>query len=283
MEAVPSPLQRRDAVPKLLCPRSSQKRHAEVPALAPRKALKVSASSTAQWVVEAQAAIQHGAALLRANLKESVAQGEATEAAMEQAEGEEPTPHEAEAPWSAEVEDLCLRHADAKAEAAVVWEQATPLAARIKELEEELTWLAGERDTFRSQAKEAKASAKAIAGQLVTKQGLEKEVSWAAEASIAVQVVLEAKIGEHNALQSAARAACEALERALAVISSHYTGVDLEAISDGYVLAEDDEEADEEITKLMEVAKGPGTALAKLFEEEVVPPTPSTDAGDPEP
>ena len=72
------------------------------------------------------------------------------------------------------------------------------------------------------------------------------------------------------------------IKRALAVVASHYTGVDLEAISDGYVLAEDDEEADEEVMKLEEVAKAPGTALASLFEEEVVPPTPSIDAGDPE-
>ena len=132
-----------------------------------------------------------------------------------------------------------------------------------------------------------------------------------------MQAVLEAEIGEHNTLQSATRTVCEALEvegiesgsslrsrltalsgqvrerlrgalhmgikRALAIVSSHYAGVDLEAISDGYVLAEDDEEADEEVTKLMEAAKGPGTALAKLFEEEVVAPTPSADAGDSEP
>ena len=132
-----------------------------------------------------------------------------------------------------------------------------------------------------------------------------------------MQAVLEAEIGEHNALQSTARTAYEALEvegvesgsslgsrlialsgqvrerlrgalhtgvkRALAVISSHYAGVNLEAISDDYVLAEDDKEADEEVMKLMEAAEGPGSALAKLFEEEVVPPTPSTDAGDPEP
>ena len=32
----------------------------------------------------------------------------------------------------------------------------------------------------------------------------------------------------------------------------------------------------------MEAAEGPGMALAKLFEEEVVPPTSSTDAGNPE-
>ena len=62
------------------------------------------------------------------------------------------------------MEDLRLRCADMKAEAATAWEQAGPLVARIKELEEELTRVAGERDTFRSRAKEATVSAKAIAG-----------------------------------------------------------------------------------------------------------------------
>jgi len=72
---------------------------------------------------------------------------------------------------SAEVEDLRLGCADMKVEAATAREQAAPLAARIEELEEELTRVAGERDTFRSQAKEATASAKAIARQLGTEQG----------------------------------------------------------------------------------------------------------------
>ena len=132
-----------------------------------------------------------------------------------------------------------------------------------------------------------------------------------------MQVVLEAEIEGHNTLWSTARTTCEALEvegvqsgsslgsrlialsgqvrerlrgalhtgvkRALAVIASHYIGVDLKAISDGYVLPDDDEEADGEVAKLMEAAEGPSTVLAKLFEEEVVPPTPSADAGDPEP
>ena len=69
------------------------------------------------------------------------------------------------------------------------------------------------------------------------------------------------------------------VKRALAVVSSHYADIDLEAVSDGYVVAE---EAEEEVMKLEEAAKAPGTALASLFEEEVVPPTPSADAGDPE-
>ena len=71
----------------------------------------------------------------------------------------------------AEAEDLLLCCADMKAEAATAREQAAPLVARIKELEEELTWVAGERDTFRSRAEEVTVSAKAIAGQLGTEQG----------------------------------------------------------------------------------------------------------------
>ena len=35
--------------------------------------------------------------------------------------------------------------------------------------------------------------------------------------------------------------------------------------------------------KLIEAAEGLGTTLAKLFEEEVVPPLPSADAEGPEP
>ena len=69
------------------------------------------------------------------------------------------------------MEDLRLRCADMKVEAATAREQATPLATRIKELEEELTRVAGEQETFRSRAEEATASAKAIAGQLGAEQG----------------------------------------------------------------------------------------------------------------
>ena len=146
---------------------------------------------------------------------------------------------------------------------------------------------------------------------------MEAEILRAAEASSAVQTVLETKIGEHEVLKRAALSTCEALEvegvqsgsslgsrlialssqmreqlrgalhtgvkRALAVIFSHYLGVDLPAISNGYVLPDEEEEADEAVAKLMEAAEGPGTALAKLFEEEVVAPPPSADAGGLEP
>ena len=64
------------------------------------------------------------------------------------------------------MEDLRLRCANMKDEAATTQEQVAPLAARVKELEEELTRVAGDRDAFRSRAEEATASGKALAGQL---------------------------------------------------------------------------------------------------------------------
>ena len=72
------------------------------------------------------------------------------------------------------------------------------------------------------------------------------------------------------------------VKHALAVVSSHYA-VNLEAVSDGYILPDDDKEADEEVTKLMEAAEAPGAALASLFEEEVVPSASAVDVRGPEP
>ena len=57
----------------------------------------MSTSSTAQWGVEAQATIQRGAASAMADLKEPVAQGEATDAATKQAGEEAPMPREVKA------------------------------------------------------------------------------------------------------------------------------------------------------------------------------------------
>ena len=56
----------------------------------------MSTSSSARWVVDAQAALQRGAASARADPKEPVAQGEATEAATKQAGEEAPRTSEAE-------------------------------------------------------------------------------------------------------------------------------------------------------------------------------------------
>ncbi|XP_066313461.1 uncharacterized protein [Miscanthus floridulus] len=77
--------------------RRCRKRPAEVPTLAPLKALKVSPGSTAHWVVEVQAAIQRGAVSARADPKEPAAQGGATEATPTQMGEGAPPPREAEA------------------------------------------------------------------------------------------------------------------------------------------------------------------------------------------
>ena len=69
------------------------------------------------------------------------------------------------------MEDLHLRCADMKAEAATAREQVAPLAARVKELEEELTRAAGERDALLSRAEEVTVSAKAVAAQLGEERG----------------------------------------------------------------------------------------------------------------
>ena len=84
---------------------------------------------------------------------------------------------------SVEVEDLRLSCADMKAEAATVREQATPLAARVKELEEELTRVADEWDALLSRAEEAEVSTKSVAAQLVETKGALGEALKAAEAS----------------------------------------------------------------------------------------------------
>ena len=68
------------------------------------------------------------------------------------------------------MEDLRLRCADVKVEAATAQEQLTPLAAWVKELEEELTRAVSDRDAFRGRAVEATALAAAHAGQLGAEQ-----------------------------------------------------------------------------------------------------------------
>ena len=62
---------------------------------------------------------------------------------------------------SVEAEDLRLRCADMKAEAATAQEQVAPLATRVNKLEEGLTRAAGERDILSSWADEALKAAEA--------------------------------------------------------------------------------------------------------------------------
>ncbi|XP_066374981.1 uncharacterized protein [Miscanthus floridulus] len=139
----------------------------------------------------------------------------------------------------------------------------------MEELEEELTRVAGERDTFRSRAEQEAASAKAIAKHMEAEQGAHLLTKGALAEAVKVA---EASWG---ALHTGVKCA-------LAIVSSHYADINLKAVSDGYVMAEDDEKAEEGVMKRVEAAEAPGTALARLFEEEVVPPTPTADAGNPE-
>lgn len=61
------------------------------------------------------------------------------------------------------------------------------------------------------------------------------------------------------------------MKRTLAVVSSHYA-IDLEVVNDGYIVDEEGGgDVEEQIQKLVEAAEQPGTALARLFEDEVAP------------
>ena len=62
------------------------------------------------------------------------------------------------------------------------------------------------------------------------------------------------------------------VKRALAMVSSHYLGIDLPAISEGYIIGNDDDEAWVEVQKLADAAEAPGDALASFFDAEVVLP-----------
>ena len=84
---------------------------------------------------------------------------------------------------TAEAEDIHLHCADMRAEAATAREQVAPLAARVKELEEEVTRVAGERDALLSRVEEAMVSAKSVAAQLGETKGALDEALKAAEAS----------------------------------------------------------------------------------------------------
>ena len=96
----------------------------------------MSTSSTARWVVDAQAALQRGAASARADPKEPVTQGEATKVATEQAGEEVPRTSEAEV---AEARASEVKVADAGAprttEAEVVEAGTAEPAAQDAEME----------------------------------------------------------------------------------------------------------------------------------------------------
>ena len=63
------------------------------------------------------------------------------------------------------------------------------------------------------------------------------------------------------------------MKKALAVVSSHYAGIDLPAVCEGYVLPDDETEAQEEVQRLEDAATASGDALAAFFDDEVeLPP-----------
>jgi hypothetical protein len=68
------------------------------------------------------------------------------------------------------------------------------------------------------------------------------------------------------------------VRRAFAVLASHYD-VDLERVSDGYCLPDDEEAALAEVQRLDAAVEGPSAALASSFEVEVLPPVSPPGAG----
>jgi hypothetical protein len=61
------------------------------------------------------------------------------------------------------------------------------------------------------------------------------------------------------------------VRRAFAVLASHYD-VDLERVSEGYCLPDDEDAALAEAQRLIAIAKGPDSALPSFFEVEILPP-----------
>jgi hypothetical protein len=68
------------------------------------------------------------------------------------------------------------------------------------------------------------------------------------------------------------------VKRALAIVTSHYK-IDLERVSESYILLEGDDLAEAEVRRLTDVVEGPGSVLASHFEEEVVPLVSLLDIG----
>jgi hypothetical protein len=68
------------------------------------------------------------------------------------------------------------------------------------------------------------------------------------------------------------------VRRAFAVLASHYD-VDLERVSEGYCLPDEDEAALAEVQRLDTAAAGPSAVLASTFEAEILPLAPSFEGG----
>jgi hypothetical protein len=68
------------------------------------------------------------------------------------------------------------------------------------------------------------------------------------------------------------------VRRAFAVLASHYD-VDLERVSEGYCLPDEDEAALTEVQRLDAATAGPSAVLATTFEAEILPPAPPSKVG----
>jgi hypothetical protein len=68
------------------------------------------------------------------------------------------------------------------------------------------------------------------------------------------------------------------VRRAFTVLASHYD-MDLERVSEGYCLLDEEEAALAEVQRLDAAAEGPGAALASFFEVEILPPVSPSEAG----
>jgi hypothetical protein len=68
------------------------------------------------------------------------------------------------------------------------------------------------------------------------------------------------------------------VRRAFAMLASHYD-MDLEQVSEGYCLPDEDEAALAEVQRLDAAAAGPSAVLATTFEAEILPLAPSSEAG----
>jgi hypothetical protein len=68
------------------------------------------------------------------------------------------------------------------------------------------------------------------------------------------------------------------VRRAFIVLASHYD-VDLERVSEGYCLPDDEEAALAEVQRLDATVEGPSAALASSFEVEILPSVSPSEAG----
>jgi hypothetical protein len=68
------------------------------------------------------------------------------------------------------------------------------------------------------------------------------------------------------------------VKQTFAILASHYD-VDLERVSEGYCLPDEEEATLAEVQRLDAAVEGPRAALASSFEVEILPPVSPSEAG----